>query len=57
MATSKLAYGIEKAVGHDDNAITQQDVSNYNLDSQSADNQEKMKALVWIGKNKVEVGS
>lgn len=51
MATSKLAYGVEKAVGHDDNAITQQDVSSYSHD----DSGEKMKALVWMGKNKVEI--
>ena len=51
MATSKAAYLAEKAIGHDDNAITQQDVSNY--PQAGADT---MKALVWKGKQKVEIG-
>ncbi|PTB70810.1 GroES-like protein [Trichoderma citrinoviride] len=50
MATSKAAYLAEKAIGHDDNAITQQDVSNY--PQAGADT---MKALVWKGKQKVEI--
>ena len=44
---------VEKAVGHDDNAITQQDVSNY---EQTGEKGETMKALVWQGKGKVEIG-
>ncbi|PKS06091.1 hypothetical protein jhhlp_007925 [Lomentospora prolificans] len=49
---SQAAYMVEKAVGHDDNAITQQDVSNY---EQTGEKGETMKALVWQGKGKVEV--
>ena len=52
MATSKAAYAVEKAIGHDDTAILQQDVSNY---EKSGDASETMKALCWIGKQKVEV--
>ncbi|PTB80576.1 GroES-like protein [Trichoderma longibrachiatum ATCC 18648] len=50
MATSKAAYLAEKAIGHDDNAVTQQDVSSY--PQSGADT---MKALVWRGKQKVEI--
>ncbi|TFB03495.1 hypothetical protein CCMA1212_004378 [Trichoderma ghanense] len=51
MATSKAAYLAEKAVGHDDDdAIIRQDVSNYPPTSKDT-----MKALVWRGKQKVEV--
>ncbi|KAH6877212.1 chaperonin 10-like protein [Thelonectria olida] len=53
MATSKLAYQVEKKIlGHDDNAITQQDVSD---PSKAGDPSETMKALAWMGKNKVQV--
>jgi alcohol dehydrogenase-like protein len=48
--------GLEKAIGHDDSAITQQDVSNYN-EAGVGDPSQTMKALCWMGKNKVEVGS
>ncbi|KOS19901.1 Zinc-type alcohol dehydrogenase-like protein [Escovopsis weberi] len=51
MATSKAAYKVEKIIGHDDNATTQQDVSSYQETGQG----EKMKALVWKGKNKVKL--
>ncbi|KFA81965.1 hypothetical protein S40288_04383 [Stachybotrys chartarum IBT 40288] len=51
MAT-QAAYAAEKAIGHDNNAITEQDVSNYN---KTGDASETMKALTWVGKNKVEV--
>lgn len=50
MAASQAAYGVEKAVGHGDNAIIKQDVTSFDPDN------ETMKALVWQGKNKVEVG-
>ena len=53
MATSQVAYGVEKAVGHDDSAILQQDVSNYN---ETGDSSQTMKALCWMGKGKVQVG-
>lgn len=52
MATSEAAYLAEKIIGHDDNAITEQDVSNY----QETGAATTMKALVWRGKNKVEIG-
>ncbi|KAH7313868.1 chaperonin 10-like protein [Stachybotrys elegans] len=52
MATSRAAYAAEKAIGHDDNAIIEQDVSNY---SGVGDSSETMKALTWQGKNKVEM--
>lgn len=52
MATTRAAYQVEKAVGHGDNAIIQQDVSNY---EKTGDSGEMMKALAWMGKNKVEM--
>jgi len=55
MATSQLAYAAEKAIGHDQEAL-QQDISNYNADG-AGDPNETMKALVWQGKQKVEVGA
>lgn len=57
MAASQAAFKVEQAVGHDGSAVTQQDVSNPALDrSKYADpSGEKMKALVWLGKNHVEV--
>lgn len=53
MATTQAAYAAEKAIGHDDNNVTAQDVTNY---QQTGDPNETMKALVWTGKNKVEIG-
>lgn len=53
MATSKLAYAAEKAVGHGEET-TKQDVSNYRG---SGDSSETMKALVWQGKKSVTIGS
>lgn len=44
---------VEKLVGHDDNAIIEQDVSNY---EQTGDKGELMQALVWQAKGKVEIG-
>jgi hypothetical protein len=52
MAT-QAAYAAEKAIGHSDNAVTAQDVTNY---AQTGDSSETMKALVWMSKNKVEMG-
>ncbi|KAK2011654.1 alcohol dehydrogenase GroES-like domain-containing protein [Colletotrichum eremochloae] len=52
MAT-QAAYAAEKAIGHQDDAITAQDVSNY--DGDKGESGELMKALVWQGKNKVEI--
>lgn len=51
MAASEAAYLAEKVIGHDDNAITEQDVSDY----QEIGAATTMKALVWRGKNKVEI--
>ncbi|KFY44670.1 hypothetical protein V494_01375 [Pseudogymnoascus sp. VKM F-4513 (FW-928)] len=47
----------EQAIGHDGSAVTQQDVSNPALDRSkyAGPSGEKMKALVWLGKNHVEV--
>jgi threonine dehydrogenase-like Zn-dependent dehydrogenase len=53
MAASRAAYMVEKAIGHDDSAILKQDVSNY--EAQLGDSMNKMKALTWQGKGKVEV--
>jgi len=54
MAVSQAAYKVEQAIGHDDpSIITQQDVANY---SNVGEEGGLMKALVWQGKNKVEIG-
>jgi hypothetical protein len=57
MAMSQAAYAAEKAIGHEESAVTQQDISNPALDTKKfADpSGERMTALVWMGKNKVEV--
>ncbi|GKT90387.1 S-glutathione dehydrogenase alcohol dehydrogenase [Colletotrichum tofieldiae] len=52
MAT-QAAYAAEQVIGHQDDAVTAQDVTNYGGDK--GDSGELMKALVWQGKNKVEV--
>lgn len=52
MAVSQAAYGLEKAIGHDDSAIIQQDIANYD---KTGDPQNTMKALCWMGKNTVKV--
>jgi threonine dehydrogenase-like Zn-dependent dehydrogenase len=49
---TEAAYGAEKVIGHGDNAVTAQDVTNY---SETGDSSELMKALAWMGKNKVEI--
>jgi len=58
MAMSQAAYAAEKAIGHGDNAITEQDITNPAIDrAKYADpSGETMKALVWMGKNDVKVG-
>ncbi len=53
MAMSQATYALDKAVGKDDNAIIEQDVSNY---AKVGEPDEMMKALVWSGKKKVEIG-
>lgn len=49
---SQAAYVVEKAVGHGDNSVTKQDVSSY----EQSEAGPTMKALVWMAKNKVEIG-
>jgi hypothetical protein len=56
MAMSQGAHKVEQAIGHDDNAITAQDVSDPALDPEKyGDPRIRMKALAWMGKNKVQV--
>jgi hypothetical protein len=56
MAASQAAHNIAQANGHDDNAITAQDVSNPEIDSEKySDPSIKLEALAWMGKNKVQV--
>lgn len=56
MAMSQAALKAEQAIGHDDNATTAQDITNPGRDDNKyGDPSEKMKALAWMGKNKVEV--
>jgi len=53
MAATQAAHAAEQAIGHQDDAITAQDVTNYGGDK--GDSRELMKALAWQGKNKVEI--
>jgi hypothetical protein len=57
MALSQAAAKVEKIIGHDGSATTEQDITNPGKDRQKyADpSGEMMKALVWMGKNSVEV--
>ncbi|MCJ1403062.1 hypothetical protein MMC11_006285 [Xylographa trunciseda] len=57
MAMSQAANYVEKAVGHQDVAVTEQDMTNPARDrAKYADpSGETMKALVWMGKNDVQV--
>lgn len=52
MSVAEATYHAEQAIGHDGSTITQQDVANYDATSDKSD---KMKALVWQGKNKVKI--
>ena len=54
---SQAANYVEKAVGHQDVAVTEQDLTNPARDrAKYADpSGETMKALVWMGKNDVQV--
>ena len=58
MAMAQAANLVEKVVGHRENAITEQNLSNPARDrAKYADpSGETMKALIWMGKNTVEVG-
>lgn len=57
-ATAQGANLLEKALGHGDNAVVEQDMTNPSRDREKyADpSGEKMKALVWNGKNSVQLG-
>lgn len=55
MAMSQAALKAEQAIGHGDDNTTLQDVTNPDQYPGAADPSDKMKALVWMGKNKVEV--
>ena len=57
MALSHASNLLEKVLGHGDNAITEQDVSNPSRNSERYGDPagETMKALAWMGKNKVEM--
>lgn len=57
MAMSQAASLLEKALGHGDNAVTEQDVTNPGRDREKFGDPsgEKMKALCWMGKNDVQV--
>ncbi|KAH9220263.1 chaperonin 10-like protein [Leptodontidium sp. 2 PMI_412] len=57
MALSQAAATVEKAIGHDTNATTAQDITNPGRDrAKYADpSGETMKALVWNGKNSVKI--
>jgi len=57
MALANIAWKAEQAMGHNDNAATAQDVTNPGLKREEwGDTSESMKALIWTGKNKVEMG-
>jgi hypothetical protein len=53
MSASQAAHAVEQLLGHDKNAVTEQDVANY---EGAPDNLVTMKALTWQGKNKVAIG-
>lgn len=58
MAMSQSANLAEKAMGHGDNAVTAQDVTNPARDrAKYGDPSETMKALAWMGKNDVQMSS
>jgi hypothetical protein len=57
MALSQAAAMVEKVLGHNDNAVTEQDITNPGRDrAKYADpSGETMKALCWMGKNTVKL--
>lgn len=58
MALSQAAAKVEQAIGHGDNAVTEQDVTNPSRNREKyGDPSETMKALAWYGKNDVRVGT
>lgn len=58
MAMSQSANLLEKAMGHGDNAVIEQNVTNpaRDLEKYGDPSGEKMLALAWMGKNDVQVG-
>ncbi|KAF2112195.1 chaperonin 10-like protein [Lophiotrema nucula] len=52
---SQAAFKAEQALGHGDNAATVQDITNPSQHEGAGDPNVKMKALAWMGKNKVEM--
>lgn len=57
MAMTQAAALVEKILGHDSNSKTEQDITNPARDrAKYADpSGETMKALVWMGKNDVQL--
>ncbi|KAK0846878.1 hypothetical protein LTS02_014688 [Friedmanniomyces endolithicus] len=56
MSLSQAAWKAKQAMGHNDNAITAQDVTNPGLNREKwGDPSETMKALCWMGKNDVQM--
>lgn len=56
MSLSQAANLVEKVMGHKDNAVTEQDMTNPARDrAKYGDPSETMKALAWMGKNKVQM--
>jgi len=55
MALSQGAFKAEQAIGHDNNAVTAQDVAQPSVAEGTGDPNVTMKALAWMGKNKVEI--
>lgn len=54
---TQAAFKAEQALGHGDNAVTAQDVTNPGNDREKyGDPNINMKALVWMGKNDVRMG-
>lgn len=51
---SQAALKAEQFIGHGDNATTVQDVTNPDI-APNASGEGTMKALAWMGKNKVEI--
>ncbi len=57
MAMSQAANLAEKAMGHGDNAVTEQNMTNPARDREKYGDPsgEKMQALAWMGKNDVQM--
>lgn len=57
MAMSQAAAKAEEKLGHGDNAVTEQDMTNPDRQREKYGDPsgEKMKAAAWMGKNDVQV--